>query len=63
MDLNDKQRWWSEFMSEYNFIILYIKGKENMVIDALRKRSQIFSLAPPNVTLRERVLGKLLGYS
>jgi hypothetical protein len=29
-DLNAKQRRWSEFMSEYDFGISYIKGKENV---------------------------------
>jgi hypothetical protein len=35
--MNAKHRWWSEFMSEYDFGISYIKGKENLVVDALRK--------------------------
>jgi len=26
-DLNARQRWWSKFMSEYDFGISYIKGK------------------------------------
>ena len=33
-DLNARQRRWSEFMSEYEFGISYIKGKENVVVDA-----------------------------
>jgi hypothetical protein len=30
-DLKARKRRWSEFMSEYDFGILYIKGKENVV--------------------------------
>jgi hypothetical protein len=33
-------------MSEYDFGILYIKGKENVVVDALSKRPRVFSLIP-----------------
>jgi hypothetical protein len=36
-DLNARQRRWSEFMSEYDFGISYIKGKENVVTDALSR--------------------------
>ena len=48
-------------MSEYNFWISYIKGKENVVVDALSIKPRIFSLIPLKVDLRERVLGKLVG--
>jgi hypothetical protein len=50
-------------MSEYNFVISYIKRKENVVVDALRRRPCVFSLVPLKVNLRERVLGKILGDS
>ena len=60
-DLNARQRRWSEFMSEYDFGISYIKGKENMVADALSQRPRIFSLIPLKVDLKENVLRKLLG--
>lgn len=33
-NLNAQQRRWLEFLSEYDFIIEYIKGKENRVVDA-----------------------------
>ena len=60
-DLNARQRWWSEFVSEYEFGISYIKGKENVVADALSQRPRIFSLIPLRVDLKEKVLEKLLG--
>jgi hypothetical protein len=58
-DLNARKRRWSEFMSEYDFGISYIKGKENVVIDALSRRPCFFSLVPLKVNLRERVLMQL----
>jgi hypothetical protein len=62
-DLNARQRRWSEFMSEYDFGISYIKGKENVVVDALSRIPCVFSLVPLKVNLRERVLTQLHGDS
>jgi hypothetical protein len=36
--LNARKRRWLEFISEYDFDIKHIKGKENKVVDALNKR-------------------------
>ena len=48
-------------MSENDFGISYIKGKENVVVDALSRRPRVFSSVPLKVKLGERVLGQLLG--
>ena len=48
-------------MSEYDFGISYIKGKENVVVDALSRRPRILSLIPLRVDLKEKVLEQLLG--
>jgi hypothetical protein len=50
-------------MSEDNFGILYIKGNENVVADALSRRPRIFSLVTLKVNLREHVLTQLPGDS
>jgi hypothetical protein len=47
-------------MSEYDFGILYIKGRENVVADSLSKRPCVLSLVPLKMNLRERVLGKII---
>jgi hypothetical protein len=36
--LNSRQRRWLEFLSEYEFDIKHIKGKENKVADELSRR-------------------------
>jgi hypothetical protein len=36
--LNARQTRWLEFLSEYDFDIKHIKGKENKVADALNRR-------------------------
>jgi hypothetical protein len=46
-------------MGEYDFGISYIKGKENVVTDALSRRPHVLSLIPLKVNLREHVLMKL----
>jgi hypothetical protein len=50
-------------MSEYDFGISYIKGKENVITDASSRRPRVFSLVPLKVNLRERVLMQLQGDS
>jgi hypothetical protein len=50
-------------MSECDFGISYIKGKENVVTDALSKRPRIFSLVTLKVNLKEHVLTQIPGDS
>jgi hypothetical protein len=50
-------------MSEYDFGILYIKGKENVFVDALSRRPCVFSLVPLKVNPREHVLTQLQRHS
>jgi hypothetical protein len=38
LTLNDRQTRWMEFVSEYNFDIKHINGRDNKVADALNTR-------------------------
>ena len=55
-NLNARQRRWSEFLSEYDFEITYIKGTVNRVADALSRRPHILSVLPLQTNLREKIL-------
>ena len=37
-DLNARQAGWLSFLREFDFEVRHIKGKENKVVDALRRR-------------------------
>ena len=39
-DLNMRQRRWMEFLEDYDFTLHYYPGKENVVADALSRKSQ-----------------------
>jgi hypothetical protein len=41
-NLNARQSRWLEFLSEYDFYIKHIKGKENKVVDALNRKVHEF---------------------
>jgi hypothetical protein len=45
LTLNSKQTRWLEFLSEYDFEIKHIKGKENQVVDALNMRAHELHIA------------------
>jgi hypothetical protein len=55
-DMNVQQRRWSEFLSEYDFEITYIKGIVNRVADALSQRPHIFLVLSLQTNLREKIL-------
>lgn len=52
---------WLEFLSEYDFGIEYIKGKENRVADALSRRRHIFTISTTRTRLKEHVIKNLKG--
>ena len=54
-DLNACQRRWSELLSEYDFKISYIKGKENKVADALSRRPHISAISTIQVNLYDQI--------
>jgi hypothetical protein len=47
--LNARQTRWLEFLSEHDFKIKHIKGKENQVADALNKRAHEVHIATINM--------------
>ena len=40
-NLNTRQARWLAFLSEYDFEIQHIKGKENKVVDALSRNARL----------------------
>ena len=38
-DLNMRQHRWMEFLEDYDFTLHYYPGKENVVVDALSRKS------------------------
>ena len=39
-DLNMRQRRWMEYLEDYDFTLHYHPGKENVVVDALSRKSR-----------------------
>lgn len=57
-NLNAQQRRWLESISDYDFNISYIKGKENIVVIALNKRRCISSMITIQIDFKNQVLQK-----
>jgi hypothetical protein len=51
--LNARKTSWLEFMSEYDFEIKNIKGKENQVVDALSRRAHEVHVAAINMYMTD----------
>ena len=45
-NLNARQARWLSFLSEYDFVIQHIKGKENKFVDALSRNARLNFVAP-----------------
>ena len=58
-NLNARQRRWMEFLCEYEFDVHYIKGKENVVANALSRRHHELSSMTTSTDLREQILHHL----
>ena len=49
-DLSRRQARWQEFLAEYDFEVVYVKGKENMVADALSRIPEDGEGSPKTIT-------------
>jgi hypothetical protein len=57
--LNSRQTRWLKFLSEYEFEIKHIKGKENQVVDAINKRAHevhITTIIMYMIDLKDKVI-------
>jgi len=57
-NLNARQARWLAFLSEYDFEIKHIKGKENKVVDALSRNAILSVVSSYKTHLEERIKGK-----
>jgi hypothetical protein len=63
--LNARQTRWLEFLSEYDFDIKHIKGKENKVVDALRRGVHLMHATTVSMHpsyLKSRILDVVVSY-
>jgi hypothetical protein len=61
--LNARKTRWLEFLSEYDYDIKYIKGKENKFVDALSRKVHLMHATTVNMhhsNLKSRILDGLV---
>ena len=64
-NLNVRQDRWLELISEFNFGIVYVKGNENRVADALSRRTHVVfaaAVSSGKSDLKDKVLEALDSY-
>lgn len=57
-DLNDRQQKWITKLQAYDFGIEYVKGKKNVVADALLRRPHICSLGELSTNWKEKLVAE-----
>ena len=57
-NLNERQARWLSFLSEFDFEVRHIKGKENKVADALSRR--VHGLFEINISMAESDLEQII---
>jgi hypothetical protein len=55
-DLNERQQKWVRKIQAYNFDIEFFKGKNNVVADALSRRTSIFAMSDMSVDWKEHLI-------
>jgi hypothetical protein len=55
-DLNERQQKWVSKIQAYNFDIEYVKGKNNVVADALSRRPSTYSMSEISVDWKSHLL-------
>ena len=55
-DLNERQQKWVSKTQSYNFDIEYVKGKNNVVVDALSRRPSTYSMSEISVDWKSHLL-------
>jgi hypothetical protein len=55
-DLSERQQKWVSKLQAYDFDIEYVKGKKNVVVDALSRRPSVFSLAEVSTDWKSTLL-------
>jgi hypothetical protein len=55
-DLNERQQKWVRKIQAYNFDIEFIKGKNNVVADALSRRPSIFAMFGMSFDWKEHLI-------
>jgi hypothetical protein len=55
-DLNERQQKWVRKIQDYNFDIEYVKGKNNVVVDALSRRPSTYSMTEISVDWKFELL-------
>jgi len=61
-NLNARQARWLAYLSEYDFEIKHIKGKENNVVDALRRNAILSAVSNYKTDLEENIKEKEESY-
>ena len=60
-DLNDWQQKWVTKLQAYDFDIEFVKGKKNVVADALYQRPHLCALAEISRDWRDRIAAEYVG--
>jgi hypothetical protein len=55
-DLNERQQKWVSRIQAYDFDIEFVKGKNNVVVDALSRRPSIFSMSGVSVDWKDHLV-------